>query len=84
MLAHAKLSKTFWVEVLRTTTNVINRSPSAPLDGDVPQRVWTGKDILVPTSEGVRLSHLHACHKGQMGKVGPEDSAMYIPGIRKR
>ena len=36
MLAHAKLSKTFWAETLMTSTYVINRSPSAPLDGDVP------------------------------------------------
>ena len=45
MLAHAKLSKTFWAEALTTTTYVINRSPSTPLDGDVLQRVWTGKDV---------------------------------------
>ena len=45
MLAHVKLSKTFWVEALTTTTYVINRSPLAPFDGDVPQRVWTGKDV---------------------------------------
>ena len=24
---------------------VINRSPSVPLDGDIPQRVWTDKDV---------------------------------------
>ena len=45
MLAHAMLSETFWVEALMTTTYVINKSPSTPLDGDIPQRVWTGKDI---------------------------------------
>ena len=45
ILAQAKLSKTFWVEALMTTTYVINRSPSTPLDGDIPQRVWTGKDM---------------------------------------
>ena len=44
MVAHTKLSKAFWVEVLMTTTYVIDRSSSAPLDGDVPQKVWTGKD----------------------------------------
>ena len=32
MLAHAKLPKTFWAEALSTTTYVINRSPSSPLD----------------------------------------------------
>ena len=46
MLAHANLSKTFWAEALMTATYVINKSPSTPLDRDVPQRVWTGKDIL--------------------------------------
>ena len=45
MLAHAKLSKFFWVEALMTITYVINKSPSAPLDEDVPQRMWTGKDV---------------------------------------
>ena len=45
MLAHAKLSKTLWAEALMTSTYVINRSPSAPLDRDVAQRVWTGKDV---------------------------------------
>ena len=45
MLAHAKLSKTFWVEALMTVLYVINRLSSVPLDGDIPQRVWTGKGV---------------------------------------
>mgnify|MGYP000067078227 CR=1 FL=1 len=45
MLAHAKLPKTFWAEALMTAAYVINQSPSVPLDGDIPQRVWTGKDL---------------------------------------
>ena len=28
-----------------TAAYVINQSPSVPLDGDIPQRVWTGKDL---------------------------------------
>ena len=28
-----------------TATYMINKSPSVPLDGDVPQRVWTDKDV---------------------------------------
>ena len=46
MLAHAKLSKTFWAGALATTTYVIYRSPPTPLYRDVPQRVWTAKDVL--------------------------------------
>ena len=36
MLAHAKLLKTFWAEALMTTTYMINRSPSVPLNRDIP------------------------------------------------
>ena len=25
--------------------HIINLSPSVPLEGDIPQRVWTGKDV---------------------------------------
>ena len=28
-----------------TVTYVINKSPSSPLDKDIPQRMWTGKDV---------------------------------------
>ena len=45
MLEHAKLPKTFWAEALSTTTYVINRSPSMPLGGDTPQKVWTRKEV---------------------------------------
>ena len=45
MLAHAKLPKTFWAEALMKAVYVINKSPSVILDGDVPPRVWTGRDI---------------------------------------
>ena len=30
---------------MRTVVDLINLSPSTPLDGDVPERVWTGKDL---------------------------------------
>ena len=39
MVVHAKLPKRFWAEALMTTTYVINKSPSVPLEGDMPQRV---------------------------------------------
>jgi transposase InsO family protein len=45
MLSHAKLPKPFWGEAMRTAVDLINLSPSVPLDGDIPQRVWTGKDV---------------------------------------
>ena len=30
---------------MRTSIDLINLSPSVPLKGDVPERVWTGKDV---------------------------------------
>ena len=45
MLAHAKLPKNYWPEALKTVVYVTNRSPSVPVGGDVPQRVWTCKDV---------------------------------------
>ena len=47
MLAHTKLSKKFRVETLMMAAYVINRSPSISLDGDIPQRVWSGKGTRI-------------------------------------
>ena len=45
MLSHAKLPKSFWGEAMRTAVDLINLSPVAGLNGNVPNRVWTGKDV---------------------------------------
>ena len=45
MLSHEKLPKSFWGEAMRTTVDLINLSPSYPLKGDIPKRVWTGKFV---------------------------------------
>ena len=45
MLSHSKLPKSFWGEAMRISIDLINLSPLVPLKGDVPKRVWTGKDI---------------------------------------
>ena len=45
MLKLAKLPKSFWGEAVNTAVYPINRSPSVPLDSDIPQRVWMGKDV---------------------------------------
>ncbi|KAG8388096.1 hypothetical protein BUALT_Bualt02G0089700 [Buddleja alternifolia] len=45
MLPHSKLPKSFLGEAMRTVVDLINISSSAPLDGDIPDRVWSGKDI---------------------------------------
>ena len=45
MLSHSKLLKSCWGEAMRTSIDLINLSPSAPLKGDVLERVCTGKDV---------------------------------------
>ena len=45
MLKLVKLSKSFGGEAVNIAVYLINRSPSVPLDFDIPQRVWTGKDV---------------------------------------
>ena len=45
ILSHVKLSNTSWVEAMMSVVYIINRSSSMPLDGDVPHRAWTWKDV---------------------------------------
>lgn len=45
MLSNVKLPKSFWAEAMRTAVDLINLSPSVPLDGAIPERVWRGKDV---------------------------------------
>lgn len=45
MLSMTKLPKPFWGEAVLTSCYLINRSPSAPLNFEVPEKIWTGKDI---------------------------------------
>ncbi|KAL0315726.1 UNVERIFIED_CONTAM: Retrovirus-related Pol polyprotein from transposon TNT 1-94, partial [Sesamum radiatum] len=39
------LAKSFWGEALLTAAYLINRSPSVPLLGKVPEHVWSGKNV---------------------------------------
>ena len=59
MLSDTKLLKSYWAKAMLTTIYHINRSPSVPLKGDVPQRVWTGK--YVPYKH-LKMFGWVACH----------------------
>ena len=39
MISHSKLPKTFWGEAVKTAINLINLSPSRPLNGKIPEEV---------------------------------------------
>ncbi|KAE8664146.1 Serine-threonine protein kinase [Hibiscus syriacus] len=50
MRIHARLPKFLWAEAINTAAYLINRGPSVPLDGRIPEKVWSKKEI--------NLSHL--------------------------
>ena len=45
MLRMANLPKSFWGKAIVTACYLINRFPPVPLDFDIPERIWTGKDV---------------------------------------
>ncbi|KAL0458466.1 UNVERIFIED_CONTAM: Retrovirus-related Pol polyprotein from transposon TNT 1-94 [Sesamum latifolium] len=45
LLISSGLAKTFWGEALLTAAYLINRSPSVPLLGKIPECVWTDSDV---------------------------------------
>ena len=45
MRLHSRLPLHFWEEVVNTAIYLINRGPSTPLDGGIPQEVCTGKKV---------------------------------------
>ena len=44
------LPKNLWAEAVNTSTYLINRGPSVPLEHKIPEEVWSGKEV--------KLSHL--------------------------
>ena len=50
MRIHASLPKMFLVEPVNTAAHLINHGPSIPLDGKIPEEVWSRKEV--------NLSHL--------------------------
>ena len=69
MLAHAKLARTYWDEALMTAVHVINSSPLVPLGGDVPRRVWTGKEVSywhLRVFDCLLYAHVAKYHRGKL------------------
>ena len=45
MLKTTKLPKVFWDEAAQTACYLINKFPSDPLNFEVPEKAWTGKNV---------------------------------------
>lgn len=50
MRIQSGLPKAFWAEAINTAAYLINRGPSVPLNYQLPEEVWSGKEV--------KLSHL--------------------------
>ena len=46
MRLHAILPKTFWADAISTATYLVNREPNVPLNGEIPEEAWTGKEVI--------------------------------------
>ena len=72
MLAHAKFPRIYWVKVMMKVFYIINRSPWIALEGDIPQRVRSGKDVSYWHLRVFGyLVYVHVA-KDQMGKLDPK------------
>ncbi|KAE8725120.1 Polyadenylate-binding protein 7 [Hibiscus syriacus] len=47
MRIHAGLPKFLWAEAINTAAYLINRGPSVPLDGGIPEEAWSKKEINI-------------------------------------
>ena len=47
MRLHASLPKTFQADAISTAAYLINRGPSVPLNGELPEEAWTGKEVTL-------------------------------------
>ncbi|KAE8707707.1 hypothetical protein F3Y22_tig00110377pilonHSYRG00170 [Hibiscus syriacus] len=43
VLSHDKLPKSFWGEAIMAVVDIVNLTPSVPLNGGIPKEVWMGK-----------------------------------------
>ena len=63
-----------------TVVYIINRSPSVPLEGDIPQRVWFSKEVSYRHLRVFGfLAYIHVV-KDQRGKLDPKSQPCLFLG----
>ena len=83
MLSHATLPKIYWAEALMMVVYIINKSPSVPLEGSVPQKVWSDNEVSYMHLKVFRcLAYVHVA-KDQRGNLIPRVDHVYFSATVK-
>lgn len=69
MRLHAGLPKMFWVEGVNTVAYLINRGPSTPPNGRIPEEVWSSKAVnlsFLKIFGCLSYVHIDACARSKL------------------
>ena len=67
MRIHAGLPKMFWDEAVNTAAYLINHGLSIPLDGKIPEEVWSGKEVnLLHLRVFCCISHIDSAERSKL------------------
>ena len=80
MRLHAGLPKFFWADAISTAAYLINRGPSVPLNGELLEEAWTGKEVtLLHLRVFGCVSYMHVDSNDRY-KLDPKSRKCYFIG----
>ena len=82
MLRMANLPKSLWGEAVVTACYLINRSPSVFLGFDIPERVWTRKDVSYSHLKVFKYKAFVHVPKEQRSKLDSKSTPCIFVGYR--
>ena len=78
-----EIAKDLLGRALMTTVYVINRSRSVPLESDIPQRIWSGKEVSYRHLRVFKCLAYVQIAKDQRGKLDPKSQPCLFLGYGK-
>ena len=79
MLSNAALGKEFWAKAVVYACHLINRLPSAEIDGKITIEMWTGKPIT--DYDSLHLFGSIAYYHVKESKLDPRAKKAFFMGI---
>ena len=80
MLSHAKLPRTFWGETMKTVVDLVNLSPFVSWELDIPDRMWTEKDVFYEHLKMLGARHLCMFPQDERGKLDDKANKFIFQG----